>query len=123
MKITIAGKEQELNFGFGFIHAANKAWNTLQNGLIVHLGIVNTNLAMQTGDIEKLVDVMYFATCENSPRVAKTDIEKYIEGLSIEKLENLFSEMQKELDASVPVKFAVNKMNEAAKKEMKKNKK
>ena len=116
MEITIGNKVQKLNFGFGFIHEANKAWNTTKNGIQVNLGVMYTKLAMETADIERLVDVIYFATVENSPRVGKKEVMNYISTLPYKEMEELFDEVQKELDASVPVKFAVTQIEKTAKK-------
>lgn len=71
MKITIAGKEQELNFGFAFIHETNEKWNTERDGMRVNLGALYTNTALDMGDVESLADIVYFATANNDNRPGK----------------------------------------------------
>lgn len=115
MKITIAGKEQELNFGFGFIHEANTVWNTQREGIEINLGVIYTTTALEMGDIERLAEIVYFATSDNDNRVGKKDVMNYIQSLSLKELEDLFKGVKKGVDESVPVKFAMKKLNEMAK--------
>lgn len=115
MKITIAGKEQELNFGFAFIHETNEKWNTERDGMRVNLGALYTNTALDMGDVESLADIVYFATANNDNRPGKKDVMTYMENLTIKEMESLFKDVKKGVNESVPVKFAMKKLNEMAK--------
>lgn len=123
MKITIAGKEQELNFDMGFVHEINEKWNIDRNGMKMNMGAAHVFSAIEMGDIERLADIVYLSTYDNSPRCSHKDVIDYVGHLKIDEMEEFFDQVTKEINDSAPVKFAVKKMEKAAKEAQRKTKK
>lgn len=107
MKITVGNEEQELNFGVGFVRELDTVAGMKKDGMTLGYGTIRSLPALQAYDSAVLSDVLYSAAVDNSPRSGKKDFDKYIESLTMSKLEKLFADVQKEIKASVPVQVSL----------------
>lgn len=111
MKITIAGKEQELNFGIGFVREINKVAGMEAKGMSLGMGLTKSLPALNAYDPAVLSDVIYSATFRNSPRVSRNDVDDYLDGItSVKEFEKLFDDVSKEVKKANAIKVALKNM-------------
>ena len=111
MKITIAGKEQELNFGVRFVRELDKVAGMEAGGMSLGMGLTKSLPALSAYDPAVLSDVIYSATFRNSPRVSRNDVDDYLDGLtSVKEFEKLFDNVSKEVKKANVLKVALKNM-------------
>lgn len=111
MKITIAGKEQELNFGVRFVRELDKVAGMEAGGMSLGMGLTKSLPALNAYDPAVLSDVIYSATFRNSPRVSRNDVDDYLDGLtSVKEFEKLFDDVSKEVKKANVLKVALKNM-------------
>ena len=111
MKITINGKEQELNFGVRFVRELDKVAGMEAGGMSLGMGLTKSLPALNAYDPAVLSDVIYSATFRNSPRVGRNDVDDYLDGLtSVKEFEKLFDDVSKEVKKANVLKVALKNM-------------
>lgn len=96
MKITINGKEQELNFGVRFVRELDKVAGMEAGGMSLGMGLTKSLPALNAYDPAVLSDVIYSATFRNSPRVGRNDVDDYLDGNAQQQSKRM------QLDTSIP---------------------
>lgn len=110
MKLEIAGKEHQLEFGIRFLREMDKTYTEKVDGMEFGLGMEKAGLYLTTENPLVLVDVIKAATAhdKNSPSVK--EIEKAIEAHAEEHgMDKLFADIKEALGKSTWTK---NKMKQ-----------
>lgn len=101
MEITINGKDYKLNFGIKFIREADKFTLTkLGNGMEFSAGLGSLLSKILNGDMVAFFDIVYLATCTNSKRPSKTEIDEYLDSLNTDEFDTLYNEVMREIEQS-----------------------
>jgi hypothetical protein len=111
MKLDIQCRNQQLNFGVGFVRELDRIAPVQTAGMEFGMGLIKALPALQTYDPAVLSDIIYSATLGNSPRVGRQEVDEFIDSMDdVKKLGKLFDDVLKEINNSVPVKVAVKNM-------------
>ena len=95
MVIEINGKEYELKFGMKFLSELNKATDKNQAGMDIRIGVENATLALVSGDMLILPDLIKAGTATESNKPTNTQIEKYLDEADLDELaENFLEELK-----------------------------
>ena len=95
MVIEINGKEYELKFGMKFLSELNKQTTKNQVGMDIRIGVENALLALASGDMLVLPELIKASTATESNRPTNAQIEKYLETVDLDELaENFLEELK-----------------------------
>ena len=80
MEIEVNGEIYQLVAGFGFLHEVNKklAIDVQSTGTKKEIGLKYMVASIIEGDIDALVDCIFYMNSGQSPRLKKTQIESYL---------------------------------------------
>lgn len=93
MEIEVNGETYQLVAGFGFLHEVNKRVtvdvpNTKNKK---EVGLKFMVASIMDGDIDALVDCIFCMNIGQTPRLKKTDIERYLE--DVEDIDKVFEDV------------------------------
>lgn len=115
MKLEIAGKEHQLEFGVRFLREMDKTYTEKVDGMEFGLGMEKAGFYLTTENPLVLVDVIKAATAHDKNSPSAKEIEKAIEVHAEEHgLDKLFADIKEELGKSTWTK---NKMKKFLEKE------
>lgn len=106
MELTFNDKIYKFTFGFHFLKEVNKKYRMVRDGVEISLGIANTAVGLQIGDMEVLLDTLLIANQTEAPRLKENDFEAMLTAYEPEKL---FEMVLNELETSVFTKQAMKK--------------
>lgn len=93
MEIEVNGEIYQLVAGFGFLHEVNKklAVNVKDTGTKKEIGLKYMVASIIEGDIDALVDCIFYMNSGQSPRLKKAQIESYLE--DVEDIDKVFEDV------------------------------
>lgn len=93
MEIEVNGEIYQLVAGFGFLHEVNKklAIDVQSTGAKKEIGLKYMVASIIEGDIDALVDCIFYMNSGQSPRLKKTQIESYLE--DVEDIDKVFEDV------------------------------
>lgn len=93
MEIEVNGEIYQLVAGFGFLHEVNKklAVDVKDTGTKKEIGLKYMVASIIEGDIDALVDCIFYMNSGQSPRLKKTQIESYLE--DVEDIDKVFEDV------------------------------
>lgn len=93
MEIEVNGEIYKLVAGFGFLHEVNKklAVDVKSAGTKKEIGLKYMVASIIDGDIDALVDCIFYMNSGQSPRLKKTQIESYLE--DVEDIDKVFEDV------------------------------
>lgn len=93
MEIEVNGEIYKLVAGFGFLHEVNKklAIDVQSTGTKKEIGFKYMVASIIEGDIDALVDCIFYMNSGQSPRLKKTQIESYLE--DVEDIDKVFEDV------------------------------
>lgn len=93
MEIEVNGEIYQLVAGFGFLHEVNKklAIDVQSTGTKKEIGLKYMAASIIEGDIDALVDCIFYMNSGQSPRLKKTQIESYLE--DVEDIDKVFEDV------------------------------
>lgn len=123
MEIEVNGETYQLVAGFGFLHEVNKRVtvdvpNTKNKK---EVGLKFMVASIMDGDIDALVDCIFCMNIEQTPRLKKTDIERYLE--DVEDIDKVFEDVINFLSQANACKKEVKSLMTSMQKEEKEEKK
>lgn len=123
MEIEVNGETYQLVAGFGFLHEVNKRVtvdvpNTKNKK---EVGLKFMAASIMDGDIDALVDCIFCMNIGQTPRLKKTDIERYLE--DVEDIDKVFEDVINFLSQANACKKEVKSLMTSMQKEEKEEKK
>lgn len=123
MEIEVNGETYQLVAGFGFLHEVNKRVtvdvpNTKNKK---EVGLKFMVASIMDGDIDALVDCIFCMNIGQTPRLKKTDIERYLE--DVEDIDKVFEDVINFLFQANVCKKEVKSLMTSMQKEEKEEKK
>lgn len=93
MEIEVNGEIYQLVAGFGFLHEVNKkvAIDVQSTGTKKEVGLKYMAASIIEGDIDALVDCIFYMNSGQSPRLKKAQIESYLE--DVEDIDKVFEDV------------------------------
>lgn len=93
MEIEVNGEIYKLVAGFGFLHEVNKklAVDVKSAGTKKEIGLKYMVASIIDGDIDALVDCIFYMNSGQTPRLKKTQIESYLE--DVEDIDKVFEDV------------------------------
>ena len=93
MEIEVNGEIYKLVAGFGFLHEVNKklAVDVKSTGTKKEIGLKYMVASIIEGDIDALVDCIFYMNSGQSPRLKKQQIESYLE--DVEDIDKVFEDV------------------------------
>lgn len=93
MEIEVNGEIYQLVAGFGFLHEVNKklAIDVQSTETKKEIGLKYMVASIIEGDIDALVDCIFYMNSGQSPRLKKTQIESYLE--DVEDIDKVFEDV------------------------------
>ncbi len=92
MEIEANGEIYQLVAGFGFLHEVNKKTVDVPNTKNKkEVGLKFMVASIMDGDIDALVDCIFCMNIGQTPRLKKTDIERYLE--DVEDIDKVFEDV------------------------------
>lgn len=93
MEIEVNGEIYQLVAGFGFLHEVNKkvAIDVPSTGTKKEVGLKFMVARIIDGDIDALVDCIFYMNSGQSPRLKKQQIESYLE--DVEDIDKVFEDV------------------------------
>nr|DAQ51331.1 MAG TPA: tail assembly chaperone [Caudoviricetes sp.] len=93
MEIEVNGEIYQLVAGFGFLHEVNKkvAIDVQSTGTKKEVGLKYMAASIVDGDIDALVDCIFYMNSGQSPRLKKAQIESYLE--DVEDIDKVFEDV------------------------------
>lgn len=93
MEIEVNGEIYKLVAGFGFLHEVNKklAVDVQSTGKKKEIGLKYMVASIIEGDIDALVDCIFYMNSGQSPRLKKAQIESYLE--DVEDIDKVFEDV------------------------------
>lgn len=93
MEIEVNGEIYQLVAGFGFLHEVNKkvAIDVSSTGTKKEVGLKYMAASIIEGDIDALVDCIFYMNSGQSPRLKKQQIESYLE--DVEDIDKVFEDV------------------------------
>lgn len=93
MEIEVNGEIYKLVAGFGFLHEVNKklAVDVQSTGAKKEIGLRYMVASIIEGDIDALVDCIFYMNSGQSPRLKKAQIESYLE--DVEDIDKVFEDV------------------------------
>lgn len=93
MEIEVNGEIYKLVAGFGFLHEVNKklAVDVQSTGTKKEIGLKYMVASIIEGDIDALVDCIFYMNSGQSPRLKKQQIESYLE--DVEDIDKVFEDV------------------------------
>lgn len=93
MEIEVNGEIYQLVAGFGFLHEVNKkvAIDVSSTGTKKEVGLKFMVASIIDGDIDALVDCIFYMNSGQSPRLKKQQIESYLE--DVEDIDKVFEDV------------------------------
>lgn len=93
MEIEVNGEIYKLVAGFGFLHEVNKkvTVDVPNTGKKKEVGLKFMVASIIDGDIDALVDCIFYMNSGQSPRLKKTQIESYLE--DVEDIDKVFEDV------------------------------
>lgn len=123
MEIEVNGETYQLVAGFGFLHEVNKRVtvdvpNTKNKK---EIGLKFMVASIMDGDIDALVDCIFCMNADQTPRLKKADIERYLE--DVEDIDKVFEDVINFLSQANACKKEVRSLMTSMQKEEKEEKK
>lgn len=123
MEIEVNGETYQLVAGFGFLHEVNERVtvdvpNTKNKK---EVGLKFMVASIMDGDIDALVDCIFCMNIGQTPRLKKTDIERYLE--DVEDIDKVFEDVINFLSQANVCKKEVKSLMTSMQKEEKEEKK
>lgn len=123
MEIEVNGETYQLVAGFGFLHEVNKRVtvdvpNTKNKK---EVGLKFMVASIMDGDIDALADCIFCMNIGQTPRLKKTDIERYLE--DVEDIDKVFEDVINFLSQANVCKKEVKSLMTSMQKEEKEEKK
>lgn len=120
-ELTINNTVYQFNFGFGFLRDINKTYKSVDEKTKQEreLGLQYNIASLIDGDVEAIVTILDIANKGCDPRIARQDIEKYIEDENTN-IDDLFDTVMDFLSKANCTKKEVQKFMENLE-ELKKN--
>lgn len=123
MEIEVNGETYQLVAGFGFLHEVNKRVtvdvpNTKNKK---EVGLKFMVASIMDGDIDALVDCIFCMNADQTPRLKKADIERYLE--DVEDIDKVFEDVINFLSQANACKKEVRSLMTSMQKEEKEEKK
>lgn len=93
MEIEVNGEIYKLVAGFGFLHEVNKklAVDVQSAGTKKEIGLKYMVASIIDGDIDALVDCIFYMNSGQTPRLKKQQIESYLE--DVEDIDKVFEDV------------------------------
>lgn len=93
MEIEVNGEIYKLVAGFGFLHEVNKklAVDVKSAGTKKEIGLKYMVASIIDGDIDALVDCIFYMNSGQTPRLKKQQIESYLE--DVEDIDKVFDDV------------------------------
>lgn len=93
MEIEVNGEIYKLVAGFGFLHEVNKklAVDVKSVGTKKEIGLKYMVASIIDGDIDALVDCIFYMNSGQTPRLKKQQIESYLE--DVEDIDKVFEDV------------------------------
>ncbi|WP_462336084.1 tail assembly chaperone [Holdemanella biformis] len=93
MEIEVNGEIYKLVAGFGFLHEVNKklAVDVKSAGTKKEIGLKYMVASIIDGDIDALVDCIFYMNSGQTPRLKKQQIESYLE--DVEDIDKVFEDV------------------------------
>lgn len=93
MEIEVNGEIYKLVAGFGFLHEVNKkvTLDVPNTGKKKEVGLKYTVASIIDGDIDALVDCIFYMNSGQTPRLKKQQIESYLE--DVEDIDKVFEDV------------------------------
>lgn len=93
MEIEVNGEIYKLVAGFGFLHEVNKkvAIDVSNTGTKKEVGLKYMVASIIEGDIDALVDCIFYMNSGQTPRLKKQQIESYLE--DVEDIDKVFEDV------------------------------
>ena len=123
MEIEVNGEIYQLVAGFGFLHEVNKklAIDVQSTGTKKEIGLKYMVASIIEGDIDALVDCIFYMNSGQSPRLKKTQIESYLE--DVEDIDKVFEDVINFLSQANACKKEVKSLMTSMQEEEKEEKK
>lgn len=123
MEIEVNDETYQLVAGFGFLHEVNKRVtvdvpNTKNKK---EIGLKFMVVSIMDGDIDALVDCIFCMNTDQTPRLKKADIERYLE--DVEDIDKVFEDVINFLSQANACKKEVKSLMTSMQKEEKEEKK
>lgn len=123
MEIEVNDETYQLVAGFGFLHEVNKRVtvdvpNTKNKK---EIGLKFMVASIMDGDIDALVDCIFCMNADQTPRLKKADIERYLE--DVEDIDKVFEDVINFLSQANACKKEVRSLMTSMQKEEKEEKK
>lgn len=123
MEIEVNDETYQLVAGFGFLHEVNKRVtvdvpNTKNKK---EIGLKFMVASIMDGDIDALVDCIFCMNTDQTPRLKKADIERYLE--DVEDIDKVFEDVINFLSQANACKKEVKSLMTSMQKEEKEEKK
>lgn len=115
MELTINGKIYKFNFGMGFLREINKTAVTKAGGMEKNVGFRYAVGNLVDNEPETLVDVLFAANKGQDPRIAKEELDEYIDDESTD-IEDLFESVLDFLKKANAARIITNQILEAVEK-------
>lgn len=93
MEIEVNGEIYQLVAGFGFLHEVNKklSIDVPNTGTKKEVGLKYMVASIIDGDIDALVDCIFYMNIGQSPRLKKAQVESYLE--DVEDIDKVFEDV------------------------------
>lgn len=123
MEIEVNDETYQLVAGFGFLHEVNKRVtvdvpNTKNKK---EIGLKFMVASIMDGDIDALVDCIFCMNADQTPRLKKADVERYLE--DVEDIDKVFEDVINFLSQANACKKEVKSLMTSMQKEEKEEKK